>query len=174
MQKSEKEEVIKNLGEKFSRAKSAVVAEFSKLDVATVTRLRKKFREGGVEYRVIKNTLAKRAAKGTSLEVVSEDFTGPVALALSYGDVVAPAKILTDFIKGIETVKIRSAVVDGKKLNADAVRALAKMLGLKELRGQIAALINMPAARLARTISAPGVQLARVLKAREEALGKQG
>src|SRR5712692_6127615 len=85
----------------------------------------------------------------SSQEVVSEDFTGPVALALSYGDVVAPAKILTDFIKGIETVKIRSAVVDGKKLNADAVRALAKMLGLKELRGQIAALINMPAARLA-------------------------
>jgi large subunit ribosomal protein L10 len=173
MHKSEKEQVIKELNAKFGRVKSAVVAEFSKLDVATVTNLRKKFREGGVEYRVIKNTLAKRAAKDTPLEVVREDFTGPVALALGYGDVVAPAKILIDFIKGLETVRVRSAVVDGKKLNADAVRALAKMPGLKELRAQIVGLISLPAARLARTIRAPGSQLAQMIKAREQALGKQ-
>ena len=173
MHKSEKEQVIKNLNEKFGRVKSAVVAEFSKLDVATVTNLRRKFREGGVEYKVIKNTLAKRAAEGTPLEVVREDFTGPVALALGYADVIAPAKILIDFIKGLETVKVRSAVVEGKKLNAEAVRALAKMPGLKELRAQIVGLISMPAARMARTIGAPGGQLARVIKAREAALGKQ-
>src|SRR5262249_27176655 len=143
-----------NLNEKFGRVKSAVVAEFSRLDVATVTNLRKKFREGGVEYKVIKNTLAKRAAEGTPLEVIREDFTGQVALALGYTDVVAPAKILIDFIKGLETVKVRSAVVEGKKLQPDGVRALAKMPGLKELRAQIAGLITMPAARLARTIGA--------------------
>ena len=74
MLKSEKEAVIKELNDKFTRAKAAIVAEFNKVDVETVTKLRKKLRDGGVEYKVLKNTLAKRAAKGTSFEVISEDF----------------------------------------------------------------------------------------------------
>lgn len=174
MEKSEKEKVIQELNEKFARTKSAIVAEFSKLNVETVTRLRKKFRDNGVEYRVIKNTLAKRAAKGTALEQVSEDFTGPVALALSYGDVVAPAKILSEFIKDLETIKIRSGVLDGKKIDAAGVKALAKLPGLPELRAKLLGMLNQPAGKLVRTIPAPGGQLARVLKAREESLGKQG
>jgi len=173
MLKSEKEAVIKELNEKFAKAKTAIVAEFSKLDVETVNKLRRKFREAGVEYKVLKNTLAKRAAKGTSVEVVSEDFTGPVAVALGYTDVVAPAKVLSDFIKDLETIKVRSAVVDGKKIDAKGVQALAKMPGLPELRAKILGMLNQPAAKLARTIAAPGSQLARVLQAREDALAKQ-
>lgn len=173
MLKSEKEELIKELNGKFATAKTAIVAEFSKLSVETVTKLRKKFREGGVEYKVLKNTLAKRAAKGTPVEVISEDFTGPVALALSATDQIAPAKILTEFIKDLETIKIRSAVVDGKKIDAKGVQALAKMPGLLELRAKLLGMLNQPAGKLARTIAAPGSQLARVLKAREEGLGKQ-
>lgn len=173
MEKSEKEVVIKELNEKFARAKTAIVAEFSKLDVETVNKLRRKFRDGGVEYKVLKNTLAKRAAKGTSLEQVSEQFTGPVAVAMSYGDVVAPAKILTEFIKDLETIKVRGAVVDGKKVDANGVKALAKMPGLPELRAKILGMLTQPAGKLVRTIAAPGAQLARVLKAREDALSKQ-
>lgn len=173
MLKSEKEAVIKELNEKFTKAKAAIVAEFSKLDVETVNKLRKKFREGGVEYRVIKNTLARRAAQGTALEHVSDDFTGPVALALGYTDVVAPAKILSEFIKDMEAIKVRSAVVEGKKIDAAGVKALAKMPGLPELRATILGLLTQPAGMLARTIAAPGAQLARVFKAREEALAKQ-
>jgi large subunit ribosomal protein L10 len=165
VQKSEKEEMIKELNDKFQRAETAVVAEFSKLTVESVTKLRKKFREGKVEYKVIKNTLAKRAAKGTSLEVISDDFTGPVALAISYEDVAAPAKILTEFIKDLETIKIRSAVVQGKKIDAEGVKALAKMPGLPELRAQLLGLFNQPASMLVRTLAAPGAQLARVLQA---------
>ena len=174
MHKSEKEVAIKQLNEKFARAKSAVLAEFSNLGVAAVTQLRKKFRDGGVEYRVIKNTLAKRAAKGTPLESLSAEFSGPVALALGYTDVVAPAKILSDFAKGLETIKIRGGMLDGKKLDAQSVKAFAKMPGLQELRGQIAGLLMQPAGRLVRTIVAPASQLARVLRARQEALAKQG
>lgn len=172
MHKSEKDAVIKELNDKFSRAKAAVVAEFRKLDVAAVTSLRKKFRDGGVEYRVIKNTLARRAAKGTSLESLSDDFRGPIAVALSYSDVVAPAKILTDFAKDLETIKIRSGVVDGKRIDLNGVKALAKLPGLPELRATLLGLINQPASRLARTIGAPGAQLARVLQARKDALEK--
>ncbi|AGC44843.1 50S ribosomal protein L10 [Myxococcus stipitatus DSM 14675] len=166
MLKSEKEEMIKELHEKFSRTKSAVVAEFSKVDVETVTKLRKKFREGGVEYKVIKNTLARRAAQGTDVAVIADDFTGPVALCLSYGDVVAPAKILTEFTKDLEDkIKIRSAVVDGRKVDVNGVKQLAKLPGLNELRAQLLGMLNQPAGKLVRTIAAPGSQLARVIQA---------
>jgi large subunit ribosomal protein L10 len=171
--KSEKEAVIKELKDKFSRAQSAILAEFNKLDVETVTKLRKKFRDGGVEYKVLKNTLAKRAAKGTTLEVISEEFVGPVALAISYGDVVAPAKILTDFTKDLETIKVKVGVVQGKKVSAADVKALAKLPGLPELRAKLLGLMQQPAGKLVRTIAAPGSQLARVLKAREEQLAQK-
>ncbi len=168
MQKSEKEELIKELSDKFQRAQTAIVAEFSKLDVETVTRLRRKFREGKVEYKVIKNTLAKRAAKGTSVEVISDDFTGPVALAISYDDVIAPAKILAEFAKDLESIKIRSGVVQGRKIDVEGVKALAKMPGLQELRGQLLGMLTQPASKLVRMIAAPGTQLARVVQAHSE------
>ena len=171
MLKSEKEAVIKELNDKFSRAKGAILAEFNKVDVATVTNLRKKFRAGKVEYKVLKNTLAKRAAKGTTLETISAEFKGPVALALTYDDVVAPAKILTDFIKDLETIKIRTAVIEGKKTDAKGVQALAKLPGLPELRAKIMGMLTLPASKLVRTVAAPHSQLARVIKAREEQLG---
>jgi large subunit ribosomal protein L10 len=172
VEKSEKEVLIKELNEKFSRAKTAIVAEFNKVDVATVTNLRKKFRQGGVDYKVLKNTLAKRASKGTPIEVISEDFTGPVALVIGYGDVVAPAKILSDFIKDMETIKVRSGVLDGKRIDANAVKALAKLPSLNELRAKILGMVMQPATKVVRTIAAPGGQLARVIQARVDAQAK--
>jgi large subunit ribosomal protein L10 len=160
--------MISELNDKFTRAKAVVVAEFSKLDVATVNRLRKKLREGKVEWKVLKNTLARRAAKGTSVEKVSDDFTGPVATAISYDDVIAPAKILADFAKDLETIKIRSGVVQGQKIDKAGVVALAKLPGLNELRATILSMINQPATKLVRTIKEPGGALARVIKAKSE------
>lgn len=168
MHRSEKEKLIKELNDKFSRAKAAIAVQFGKLPVATVTKLRSKLREGKVEYKVLKNTLAVRAAKGTPIEVLADDFAGPVAMCLSYDDVVAPAKILTDFIKDLDTVKVKSGVVDGRKIDAKGVQALAKMPGLPELRAKILGMINQPAAKLARAIAAPGTQLALVIKAKSE------
>jgi large subunit ribosomal protein L10 len=166
--KSEKEALIKEMNDKFARAKSIVVTEFRKVDVETVTKLRKKLRDGGVEYKVLKNTLAKRAAKGTTAEVISEDFVGPVAASISYGDAVAPAKILTEFIKDLETFKIKSAVIDGKKFSVKDVQTLAKLPGLNELRAKLLGVILQPAGKLVRTIAEPGSKLARVLQAKSE------
>jgi len=171
--KSEKEQLIKELNEKFVRAKTAIAVEFNKVDVETVTRLRNKFRENGVDYKVLKNTLAKRAAKGTSVEPLSDEFHGPVALCIGYGDVVAPAKILTEFIKDMETFKVRGAVVEGKKVDSNGVKTLAKLPGLPELRAKLLGVMNQPAGNLVRMIAEPGSRLARVLKSREEALAKQ-
>lgn len=166
MLKSEKEALIKEMNDKFTRAKAVVLAEFSKVNVETVTKLRKKLRDGGVEYKVLKNTLARRAAKGTAAELISQEFKGSVAVALGYKDVVTPAKIFSEFIKDLETIKVRSGVVDGKRIDAAGVQALAKMPGLNELRATLLGLINQPATKLARTIKEPGGALARVIQAK--------
>jgi len=155
-----------------AKAKAAILAEPKGLDVATVTELRKKCREAQVEYRIVKNTLAIRAAKGTSLEPLSEQFVGPTALVMSYGDVVVPAKILTEFAKDRENFALRTAVVEGKVIDVKGIQALAKMPGLPELRSKLAGILAQPATRLARILGTPGQQLAQVLNARKEKLAK--
>lgn len=155
-----------------AKVKIAIVAEPKGLDVATVNDLRKKLRDSKIEYRVIKNTLAALAAKGTPVEKVSDRFVGPTAIVMSYDDVIAPAKVLADFMKDRENFSIRTAVVDGRIVDAKGVQALAKLPGLLELRGQIAAMIAQPASKLVRMIATPGQQLARVLAARRDQLGK--
>jgi len=173
LNRTEKEEVISKLHEKMAKAKAAILAEPRGLDVATVTELRKKFRDAQIDYKIVKNTLAQRAAKGTPVEPLAEQFVGPTALVMSYGDVVAPAKILADFAKDRDNFRIRTGVVEGKVIDAKGVQALARMPGLKELRGKIAGLIAQPATRLARIIGTPGQKLAQVVKARQEQLEKQ-
>ncbi len=173
MNRTEKEEVIGELHAKMAKARAAIVAEPKGLDVETVTALRKKLRDAKVEYRVVKNTLAARAAKGTSVEVVADKFVGPTALVMSYDDVVAPAKLLAEFMKDRENFTIRAAVVEGKLVDAKGVAALAKLPGINELRAQILGMITQPATKLARVIGTPAQQLARVLSARKEQLEKQ-
>ena len=154
------------------KAKTAILAEPRGLNVATVTDLRKKFRDAQIDYKIVKNTLAQRAAKGTPVEALVEKFVGPTALIMSYSDVVAPAKIVVDFAKDRENFAIRSAVVEGRVIDANGVKALAKMPGLQELRATIAMMIAQPATKLVRMISTPGQQLAQVVNARKEQLGK--
>jgi len=172
LNRTEKEEVISQLHEKMAKAKAAILAEPKGLDVATVTELRKKFRDAQIDYKVVKNTLAQRAAKGTPVEALVEKFVGPTALIMSYADVVAPAKIVSDFAKDRENFTIRTAVIEGRVVDATGIQALAKMPGLQELRGQIAGMIAQPAAKLARIIATPGQKLAQVVKARQEQLEK--
>jgi len=155
-----------------ARAKAAILAEPRGLDVATVTELRKKCRDAKVEYRIVKNTLAIRAAKGTSLEALSDQFVGPTALIMSYDDVVVPAKILSDFAKDRENFALRTAVVEGKVIDVKGIQALAKMPGLPELRARLAGIILQPATKLARIIGTPGQQLAQVIGARKDQLAK--
>ena len=173
MNRTEKEEVIGELHAKMAKARTAIVAEPKGLDVETVTALRKKLRDAKVEYRVVKNTLAARAAKGTPVEPVAEKFVGPTAIVMSYDDVVTPAKLLAEFMKDRENFAIRAAIIEGKVVDAKGVQALAKLPGLPQLRQQLAAMIAQPATKLARMIGAPGQQLARARGARREQPEKQ-
>jgi large subunit ribosomal protein L10 len=173
LNRTEKEAVIGHLHAKMAKAKAAILAEPKGLNVATVTELRRKCREAQVEYRIVKNTLAIRAAKGTDLEQLSEKFVGPTALILSYDDVVAPAKILADFMKDRENFALRIAVIQGKVIDVKGIMALAKLPGLLELRSKIAGVIAQPASKLVRVLAAPGQQLAQVLGARRDQLEKK-
>jgi large subunit ribosomal protein L10 len=171
--RSEKEQVVSELHEKLLRAKVAIVAQPNKLDVATVTELRKKFRDSKVEYKVVKNTLAKRAAKGTAAEVLNDLFHGPTALIVGYEDPISPAKVLFDFVsKKSERMTVRGAMLDGKLLDAKMVEQLSKMPGLHELRGMLAGMIARPAQMLATVIAQPATSIPRVINAHNEAQGK--
>lgn len=172
MNRTEKEQVIGELHEKMARARAAIVAEPKGLTVAVVTDLRKKLRDAKIDYRVVKNTLAARAAKGTPVEPLAEKFVGPTAIVMSYDDVVTAAKLITDFMKDRENFSIRTAVVEGQVVDAKGVQALAKLPGIKELRAQILSMLQQPATKLARVIGTPGQQLARVVDARKEQLEK--
>jgi large subunit ribosomal protein L10 len=173
LNRTEKEQVIGELHAKMAKAKTAIVAEPRGLTVAVVTELRRKLREAKVDYRIVKNTLAARAAQGTPVEPLAEKFVGPTALVMSYDDVIAPAKLLVDFMKDRENFGIRSAIVEGRVIDLKGVQALAKMPGLNELRSQILGMLMQPATKLARVLATPGQQLARAIGARREQLEKQ-
>jgi large subunit ribosomal protein L10 len=172
LNRTEKEQVIGELHDKMAKVSAAFVAEPKGLTVAVVTDLRKKLRDAKVDYRVVKNTLAARAAKGTPVEPLAEKFVGPTAIVMTEGDVVVAAKLIMEFAKDRENFKIRTAVVEGQLVDAKGVQALAKLPGLQELRAQILGMLNAPASKLARVIGTPGQQLARVLGARREQLEK--
>lgn len=174
LKRSEKEQAITELKDKLTRAKVAIVATPKDINVATITDLRKKFRSQKVEYKVVKNTLARLAAKGTSAEKLTDLFEGPCALIMGYEDPISPAKLLQEFIeKSKGKMDIRGAVLDGEKLDAKAVEALSKMPGKNELRAMLLGLINKPAQLLVSVINQPGSSLARVIDARREAESKK-
>jgi large subunit ribosomal protein L10 len=168
LKKSEKKETIEMLHEKFARAKTAVITGYSGINVEEITELRSKLRNAKVEYRVVKNTLARKAAEGTGLEPLKEHFLGPVGLALGYDDVVAPAKVLYDFSKTQAKLELKVGVLDGKLLKQADLKALASLPSLNALRGKIIGLLQAPASRIVGVLAAPGGQLARVMKAKAD------
>ena len=172
MDRATKEQQIAELHGKMKAATIAIIAEFKGLDLATTTGIRKTCRENQVEYKVVKNTLAKRAAQGTSVEAIADGFKGPVVLVLGQ-DPVTPAKVLAEFAKDKEEkFQLKVAVVEGQKVDAKGIEALAKMPGLNELRGMLVGMLNAPASKLARLIATPGQQLARAVDARRDQLEK--
>lgn len=172
MNRSEKQAEIDGLHEKMARATFVATIAHDKLDANTAIELRRAMRAGKVDYKVVKNTLALRAAKGTEVEKLNASFAGPVAVAMGYDDVIVAAKTVVEFLKkSPEKLKVKSGVAAGQTLDAKGVEALSKMPGLPETRAQLLAMFNTPATTLVRLLNTPGGQLARVLKAHAD---KQG
>ncbi len=167
--RTQKEEQIAELNEKFGRAKSVYVADYRGLDVAAADSLRRRIRKEGAgdfEYRVAKNAVLRRASADLDVAGLTEHFEGPTAIAISFGDPVGLAKILSDFAKDHNVFEIKGGVVDGEVIDAAQVAALAKLPSMDALRGMIIGLVLAPATKLVRLIVEPGAQLARLVEAR--------
>jgi len=167
--RTQKEEQVAELNEKFSRAKSVYVADYRGLDVAAADNLRRRIRKGGAgdfEYRVAKNSVLRRASADLDVAGLVDHFEGPTAVAISFSDPVGLAKILSDFAKDHEVFELRGGVVDGEVINTAQIAALAKLPSMDGLRGTIVGLLLAPATKLVRLIGEPGAQLARLVEAR--------
>lgn len=126
---SEKQALVEELKEKLSNTKGAVLTNYRGLNVAQDTKLRRKLREAGVEYRVVKNTMMRIAAQEAGLEGLDESLEGPTAIAISFTDPVAPAKVISDFVKEnkLQALEVKAGVVEGKVIDAQGVKALASL-----------------------------------------------
>lgn len=140
----EKEARVEELKAIMAEAKGFYLADFTGIDVAAVTELRNKLRDADVQYQVIKNRLAIRAAEEVGIPGLKEYFTGPTAIAYSKEDPIAPAKILQDFVSDDGKIQIKTGFMDGEILAADKVETLAKLPSKEELLGQVAAGVQSP------------------------------
>lgn len=172
MNRTEKQELIDDLHQEFGRSPHAILVDFRGLSVPAVTEFRRKVRQSGSRYRVVKNSLALRALKDTPLEALGSKFENTTGVAYTGKDPVALAKTLMDFAKDHPQLVVKAAVVSGSQvLDAEGVKALSAMPGLPELRARLVGLLQAPAARLVQLLSAPATELAVVLKARQEKEG---
>lgn len=167
MLRAEKARVIEDLSSVFNSAEVVVVTHYKGLSVAEITDLRGQMRAAGAAFRVTKNTLAQRAADGTPFAQLTALFTGPTAIAFSQDPTAAP-KIASEFARKNDKLQIVGGGLGGVLLDAAAVKALAELPSLDQLRARIVGLLNAPASRLVGVLQAPGGQVARVLAARAE------
>jgi large subunit ribosomal protein L10 len=171
MNRTQKAEVVKDLNKYFTDAKVVILAQFTGMDVNTTNELRKTMREAGVDFRLVKNTLARRAIEGTSCEPLKDEFTGSVALAMHTEDGVAPAKVLDTFIKEHDKgLEVKKGILDGTLLEAAGVKQLASLPGIDESRAKLLSVLLAPASQLVRLLNEPGSAFVRVLSARRESM----
>ena len=164
MDRGKKEALVAELRQTFDENELVVVTHQNGLTVAEASDLRRKMRDAGARFKVTKNRLAKLALKGTKFEHLTDQFSGPTAIAVSV-DPVAAAKVAVEFANKNDKLAIVSGALGDKELDANSVKALAKLPSLDELRGTIIGLLQAPAGKLARVTQAPAAQLARVFSA---------
>lgn len=144
-----KKQVVAEIAEKLQASKSTIVVDYRGLSVAEVTELRKQLREAGVEFKVYKNSLTRRAADEVNLSDLNESLTGPNAIAFSNEDVVAPAKILNEFAKSHEALEIKSGVIEGNISTLEQIKELAELPSREGLLSMLLSVLQAPVRNLA-------------------------
>jgi large subunit ribosomal protein L10 len=152
--RADKTTELEALTSAFGRSQSAILLDYRGIKVPEVTELRRQVKAAKGTYRVVKNTLARRALKGTAFEPLTAHFEGTTAVAYSESDPVGLAKTLTTFIKTAPALKIKAAVVQGRPLQAAEVTELATLPGKPELYAKLLFLLNAPMVQLVSVLSA--------------------
>ncbi len=161
--KAKKTEQVEKLGNELKSVSSVIVATYSKLTVAQDYELRKMLRTSGAKYRVIKNTLAERASKGTKVEEVLKNLSGVTSIAYTEGDPVALAKALAKYAKDNPEFTFKAGLVEGRVISINEIQALATMPSKDEIYSKLLFLLNAPAQRLVTAMNAVGRNLAVVV-----------
>ncbi|WCK54681.1 50S ribosomal protein L10 [Aneurinibacillus sp. Ricciae_BoGa-3] len=156
--REEKVQAVSEIVDKFRSSKSTVVADYRGLNVAQVTQLRKLCREAGVDFKVYKNTLARRATAEVELTGLDEYLTGPTAIAFSMEDEMAAAKVLSDFAKANEALEIKAGVLEGNVMNAAEVKAIASLPNREGLLSMLLSVLQAPMRNFALAVKAVGDQ----------------
>lgn len=174
MKLDEKRELVAELHDKFSRSKIVIVTDYKGLDVAGMMELRTKLREVGVEYKVVKNTLLTLASKETDAEKIRDSFKGTTAVALSYDDPVAPAKVLTEFAKKNEKLEIRLGVMGDTVMDLNQIKALSSLPSREVLLAQLLSAMNGVATSFVRVLNAVPQSLLYALVAVKDKKAQEG
>jgi len=164
----EKKKIVENLQDRFSKSSIVILTDYKGLDVASINDLRRKLREENVEFQVVKNTLLTRASAETDVDLIKARFKGSSAVALSYDDAIAPAKVLTNFAKDYEALEIKVGVLNGQVLELNDIKALSALPSRDQLLGKLVSALNAVPASFVRTLSEIPKKLLYVLLAVKE------
>jgi large subunit ribosomal protein L10 len=168
-----KREIVRNLTEKFSTAKAVVIADYRGLTVEQDTEMRRALRKAGVEYKVFKNTLTRLAVKQAGLEKLVSYLEGPTSIAFSETDVVAPAKILSEYADKFGILQLKAGVVEGEIIGIDGIKTLANLPPREVLIAKVLGGMNSPIAGLVNVLNANirglAVALNAIIKQKESA-----
>ena len=151
---AKKQQEVNEVVEKMNAANSLVVVDYLGLTVAEVTELRKQLREAGVEFKVIKNTIMRRALDSQDLEYHEEVFQGPTAVAFGMEAAVAPAKILSDFAKKAEALELKGGILEGEVLSKEEIQQIAKLPNREGLLSMLLSVLQAPVRNVAYAVKA--------------------
>jgi len=164
MLRSKKKDFVSEMENICTESSAVIFTHYHGLTVSEITNLRRKLRDNDANFKVVKNTLFKIAAKDAKIELDDSLNKGPIAIAYSK-DPVSAAKGVVEFIKENDSLKLLGGIVDNTAIDVSAIRELSKLPSLDELRGKIIGLVQAPASKLASVAQAPASQLARVISA---------
>lgn len=153
--RDEKAQIVEEIRKKLADSSSAVFVDYRGLTVEEVTQLRKQFREGGVDYKVYKNTLTELAAKELGLDELIPFLKGPTAIAFGVKDPVAPAKILSASMKKLKKMELKVGIVEGKVIDVAGITALAELPSREELIAKMLGSMNAPIANFVGVLGGP-------------------
>ena len=166
--KQEKETIVVQYQEWLKKSKAMVVVEYTGINMKELDSLRSKIRETGGEFHIIKNTLARRAFDAVGLPLVEGYLENSTAVGFAFDDAPGVAKVITEFDKTIDAIKIKGGYLDNQIIGIDEIKALADLPPLPVVQAQLLGTILAPASKLVRTLAEPGRQVAAVLNAYAE------